>query len=72
LSPLENGGRFLCDCSSTTVAAGRSALVARLRAIASRLEELPLDTAAEVLVLLEPAVARLDRWAELALTPAQA
>jgi hypothetical protein len=39
-----------------TVAAGRTALVARLRTIAARLEELPLDAAAEVLVLLEPAV----------------
>ena len=40
-----------------TVATGRTALVARFRAIASRIEELPLDAAAEVLVLLEPAVA---------------
>jgi len=55
-----------------TVATGRPALVARLRTIAARFKELPLDAAAEVLVLLEPAVARLDRWAELALTRAQA
>jgi hypothetical protein len=37
-----------------TVAAGRTALVERLHAIAARLEELPLDAVAEVLVLLEP------------------
>lgn len=41
-----------------TVAAGRTATVARLRALATRLEELSLDAAAEVLALLEPAVAR--------------
>jgi hypothetical protein len=40
-----------------TVAAGRTALVARL----------PLDSAAEVLVLLEPAMAALEREAALAL-----
>ena len=50
-----------------TVAAGRTALVARLRTIAARLEELRLDAAAEVLVLLEPAVGALDREAALAL-----
>jgi hypothetical protein len=50
-----------------TVAAGRTALVARLRAIAARIEALPLDAAAEVLVLLEPAVAALEREAALAL-----
>jgi hypothetical protein len=50
-----------------TVAAGRTALVARLRTIAARLEELPLDAAAEVLVLLEPAVAAFEGQAALAL-----
>jgi hypothetical protein len=50
-----------------TVAAGRTALVERLRTIASRVEELPLESAAEVLVLLEPAVAVLEREAALAL-----
>ena len=50
-----------------TVAAGRTALVTRLRAIAARLEALPLDTAAEVLVLLEPATAAWEREAALAL-----
>jgi len=45
-----------------TVAAGRTALVARLRAIAARLEALPLD-AAEVLILLEPAPAAFERHA---------
>ena len=41
--------------------------VERLRAIAARLEKLPLDSAAEVLVLLEPAMAALEREAALAL-----
>src|SRR5262245_19332938 len=50
-----------------TVAARRDALVARLRAIAARLEVLPVDSAAEVLVLLEPAAAALERNAALAL-----
>src|SRR5262249_17293254 len=43
------------------------AMHARLRAIASRLEELPLDTAAEVPVLLEPAMAALEQQAARAL-----
>ena len=58
-----------------TVAAGRTALVERLRAIAACLEVLPLDAAAEVLVLHEPAVAALEHQAgltlERALTGAQ-
>jgi hypothetical protein len=41
--------------------------VARLGTIASRVEQLLLDAAAEVLVLLEPAVAVLEREAALAL-----
>ena len=48
-----------------TVAAGRTALVARLRTIAARVEALSLESAAEVLVLLEPTVAassRRRRW----------
>jgi len=49
-----------------TVAAGQTALVARLRTLA-RLEALPLESAADVLVLLEPAVAALEREAALAL-----
>jgi hypothetical protein len=53
--------------SLATVAAGRTALVARLRALAARLEQLPLDGAAEVLVLLEPTVAAFEREAALAL-----
>jgi len=40
-----------------TVAAGRTALVARLRTIAARLEALPLESAAELLGVLEAAVA---------------
>jgi hypothetical protein len=50
-----------------TVAAGRTALVARLRAIAARLEALPLESVAKVLVLLEPATAAWERDAALAL-----
>jgi hypothetical protein len=50
-----------------TVATGRTALVARLRTIAARVEELPLESAAEVLVLLEPTVAAFERGAALAL-----
>jgi hypothetical protein len=50
-----------------TVAAGRTALVARLRTIAARVEALPLDAAAEVLVLLEPTLAALEQQAVLAL-----
>jgi hypothetical protein len=50
-----------------TVAAGRTALVARLRTLATRVERLPLDAAAEVLVLLEPALAALEERAALAL-----
>jgi len=55
-----------CD-TLATLAAGRSALVERLRTIAARVKELPLDAAAEVPVLLEPAVGALDREAALAL-----
>ena len=50
-----------------TVAAGRTALVTRLRSIAARVESLPLESAAEVLVLLEPAVAAFERHTALAL-----
>jgi len=55
-----------------TVAAGRTALVARLRTIAARVEALPLESAAEVLVLLEPAVAAFEQHAALALERAPA
>jgi hypothetical protein len=50
-----------------TVAAGRTTMVARLRTIAARIEALPLESVAEVLVLLEPALAVLARQASLAL-----
>jgi hypothetical protein len=50
-----------------TVAAGRAALVARLRTIAARVEALPLESAAEVLIVLEAAVAAFEREAALAL-----
>ena len=36
-----------------TAATGRTTLVDRLRALATRVEQLPLDAAAEVLVLLD-------------------
>jgi hypothetical protein len=48
-----------------TVAAGRTAAVGQLRQLATRLEQLPLDDAAEVLVLLEPALDDLRRQAAL-------
>jgi hypothetical protein len=50
-----------------TVAAGRTAAVAQLRELAARLEALPLDAVAEVLVLLEPTLDDLRRQAALAL-----
>jgi len=50
-----------------TVAAGRTALVERLRTIAARVESLPVDTAAEVLVFLAPAVATFERQVALEL-----
>jgi hypothetical protein len=50
-----------------TVAAGRAAVVTRLRALATRLDELPLDSAADVLVLVEPALAAFERQAAFAL-----
>jgi hypothetical protein len=50
-----------------TVAAGRTALVTRLRTIAGRVEVLPLDAAAEVLILLEPALAAVEQQAARAL-----
>jgi hypothetical protein len=49
------------------VAASRTALVARLRTIATRVEALPLDSAAEVLVLLEPTVTTFEQQPALAL-----
>jgi hypothetical protein len=50
-----------------TLAPGRTAPAARLRALATRVEELPLEAAVEVLVLLEPALAALEKQAALAL-----
>jgi hypothetical protein len=50
-----------------TVAAGRAAAVAELRALATRLDELPLDAVAEVLMLLEPTLDDLRRQAAFAL-----
>ena len=49
------------------VAAGRTAIVAELRALATRLEGLSLDIAAEVLIALEHPVDELRRAARLAL-----
>jgi hypothetical protein len=43
----------------TRVAEGRSASVAQLHALATRLEQLPLEAAADALLLLEPALAEL-------------
>jgi hypothetical protein len=55
-----------------TVAAGRTAAVAQLRELAAALEALPLDSVAEVLVLLEPTLEDLRRHAGLALERAPA
>jgi len=55
-----------------TVAAGRIALVERLRTIASRIEALPLESAAEVLMVLESALAAFEQQAPLALERAPA
>jgi hypothetical protein len=54
------------------VAARRTALAARLRTITARVEALPLETAAEVLVLLEPTAAVFEQHAALALERAPA
>jgi hypothetical protein len=43
------------------------AVVARLRALAARLDELPLDAAADVLVLVEPALRSFEQHMVLAL-----
>ena len=45
------------------VAAGRAAVVARLHALATHLDQLPLAAAAEVLILIEPALAAFERQA---------
>ena len=49
------------------VAAGRAALVAELRALAERVEQLPLDAVAEVLIGLEHPVGELRRAATIVL-----
>jgi hypothetical protein len=51
----------------STVAAGRTAVVARLRALATQLEDVPLESVAEVLVLLHPGLEAFERQATLAL-----
>ena len=60
------------ETTPATVAAGRAATVAQLRTLASRLEQLPLDAVAEVLVLLDPALDDLRRQAAVALERAPA
>jgi hypothetical protein len=50
----------------TAVTAGRAATVAALRRLADRLELLALPDAAEILVLLAPALDEVQRQAELA------
>jgi hypothetical protein len=55
-----------------SVAAGRTAAVDELRALAAALEALPLDAVAEVLVLLEPTLDDLRRQATFALERAPA
>jgi hypothetical protein len=49
------------------VAEGRAASVAQLHALATRLEQLPLEDAVDALLLLEPALAELARHADRAL-----
>jgi hypothetical protein len=49
------------------VAEGRVATVARLRTLATRLEQLPLEDAVDALLLLEPALAALALQADRAL-----
>jgi hypothetical protein len=60
------------DDTLATVAAGRTAVVTQLRQLATRLEALPLDSVAEVLVLLEPTLDDLRRQAAFALERAPA
>jgi len=54
------------ETTLATVAAGRAAPVAQLRELAAQLEVLPLDSGAEVLVLLEPTLDDLRRQAAFA------
>jgi hypothetical protein len=49
------------DDTLGTFAAGRTAAVAQLRQLADRLDQVPLDAVAEVLVLLVPVLDDL-RW----------
>jgi hypothetical protein len=51
----------------TRVAGGRAATVARLRTLATRLEQLPLEDAVDALLLLEPVLAKLVLQADRAL-----
>ena len=60
------------EITLATVAAGRAAAVSQLRDLATRLEQLPLDAVAEVLVLLEPTLDDLRRQAAFALERAPA
>src|SRR5215475_9483371 len=60
------------DCQRIRARATCAHARALHRTIAAHVEELPLDAAAEVLVLLEPAVAALEREAAFALERAPA
>jgi hypothetical protein len=60
------------ETTLATVRAGRAATVRQLRSLADQIEQLALAPVAEVLVLLEPAVAALEREAALALERAPA
>jgi hypothetical protein len=55
------------DFAQTLPTAGRTAVVAPLRVLAPRLEALPLDAAADVLVLVTPALEVFERQTTLAL-----
>jgi hypothetical protein len=65
LSPSSPGEGTLA-----AVAGGRADVVAELRSLADRIEHLALADAAEVLVLLEPALSDLWRQTVFALEPA--
>ncbi len=55
------------DTTLHAVATGRAASVAALRRLAERLEALPLDDAAEVLIRIEPTLRAFEQQAALAL-----
>ena len=55
------------EATLRAVAAGRAATVAALRALATQLEQLPLDVAVDTLIALEHPLGELERTARLVL-----